>query len=222
MSKQIPKLTAADLKRFWSKVDKSGDCWEWTACTDKDGYGGFKLSGKQCKAHRVAYLIHYDVDPGDELVCHSCDNPGCVNPEHLFLGTPAENSKDMTMKGRSAKGGQCAMSELSEDDVKAILASDKSHTELAERYGVTDVAISCIKLGKVWTHIKGKRHTSELQYNNTSGVNGASFDKRVGMYRAQVQFKKKKYQLGLFDTVAEAEQALIAKRIELGITEEKK
>lgn len=88
------------VERFWSKVDKTGDCWNWTAGTFHFGHGKFRLNGKMVKAHRLAYeLLVGDFDKS-LCVLHKCDNPRCVNPEHLFLGTKGDNNSDMTAKGR--------------------------------------------------------------------------------------------------------------------------
>ena len=88
------------MERFWAKVDKSGDCWLWTASKTKEGYGYFRFDGAMRKAHRMSWLLTNGEIPEGMLVCHTCDNPSCVNPKHLWLGTNRDNMDDMNAKGR--------------------------------------------------------------------------------------------------------------------------
>lgn len=92
-------------ERFWEKVDKSGECWVWTASTHHQwGYGHFKFRGKVAQAHRVSWEMHNGPIPEGLLVCHRCDNPPCIRPAHLFLGTDADNATDMVAKRRHYRG----------------------------------------------------------------------------------------------------------------------
>lgn len=154
--------------RFWSKVNK-GDptaCWEWNAYKDPNGYGRFKLSSGVILAHRFSFQIHNGTPPTDACVLHRCDNPKCVNPAHLMLGTQADNLRDMREKGRAAStektrhvGVAHAMAKLSEDDVRLIRSSyvagshEHGQRQLAKRFGVNQVTVLRILQRKTWQHV---------------------------------------------------------------------
>lgn len=93
------------MKRFFDKVNKTDECWEWNAALrGKTGYGAFKLNGKVIDAHRISYELHNGIIPNGMHVCHTCDNRKCVNPNHLFLGTYKDNHQDGVNKGRIING----------------------------------------------------------------------------------------------------------------------
>lgn len=93
-------------ERFWSKVNKNGPngCWIWIGSSD-GRYGQFRINGKLKKAHRVAWLFTYGDSPDGKMACHKCDNPACVNPDHIFWGTMSDNILDAVKKGRHKHGG---------------------------------------------------------------------------------------------------------------------
>lgn len=156
-------LCRATVKdRLDNHVKRQNGCWEYQGTLDKSGYGRFTLCHKSLKpykqkayAHRAAFALHKGIDPGKKLVCHTCDNPKCVNPDHLFLGTYQDNMTDMAAKGRARRsdGENNPNSKL---DWRAVLEirdlceRGLKDGEIAARYGVTGGAINQIRLGKSW------------------------------------------------------------------------
>lgn len=152
------ELTTKQLKSFWSKVDVCPNyCWEWTASLCK-GYGQAYFSTKKIYAHRAAWLIHYGYSEEykNSFVCHKCDNPKCVNPEHLFLGTPRENMLDAKHKGRLLRGEQIKQSKLTEEQVLYIktLVGQVSQREIGRMFGVSPGTIYYIHKGINWKHLE--------------------------------------------------------------------
>lgn len=140
------------LDRLMEKVDQQPDgCWQWIGGTyGKHRYGAFYLDGRRMGAHRASYILHNGEIPNGLFVCHSCDNRGCVNPNHLWLGTAADNSKDMADKGRSTRHERNPRAKLTNRQVKAILSDSRKQVEIAEIYGISQGQVSRIKLGKQW------------------------------------------------------------------------
>ena len=140
-------------ERFWSKVDKSSNCWVWTASFRSGDYGQFRVEGKIQLAHRVSYVIEHGSIPDGLCVCHTCDNPSCVKPKHLFLGTRNDNNQDAIRKGRNARGRMVPQAKLTEKQVKAIRLDTRPRKEIAKEYGLHYNTISKIRTGKRWGHI---------------------------------------------------------------------
>lgn len=144
------------MSRFWSKVIiTSSGCWGWQASKDKDGYGRYVSRGHEIKAHRYMYLIQNGEFDRNLLVCHRCDNPGCVNPKHLFLGTQQANMRDKVSKGRQLSGSANGASKLTEEQVVRIREEypRKSQYVLAKRFNVSRSLIGQIVTNKVWRKI---------------------------------------------------------------------
>lgn len=150
-------------KRFWEFVpspeNRSEDgCWEWTGLLNNMGYGLISVKGKSTAASRFMwYLQSGEMPPSHLFVCHRCDNPKCVNPKHLFLGTIYDNNADMVSKGRQGRGSKkIKSSKLTESKVKEIrdlAASGISSKELALRFGVQYGAIRKIVTRVRWNHV---------------------------------------------------------------------
>lgn len=131
-------------------------CWEWQASRSDTGYGCF-YDGRAYHAHRYSWVRTNGAIPRGLLVLHRCDNRGCVNPEHLFLGTHKDNSEDMVRKNRSigpdTRGELHGEAKLTDDAVRNIRSSSATGRVLAQEYGVSESAISLVRRGKSWTHV---------------------------------------------------------------------
>lgn len=147
-------------KRFWSKVDKRGpnDCWEWQGCVTRKGYGFIKVGHNTQLAHRVAWILLRGAIEDDLCCLHSCDNPKCVNPNHIFLGTREDNNLDRKRKGRGRNGPQDGSNnnhaKLTWDKVEEIrrLFNQKgiSQGQIARRFNITQPTVSRIVRGLGW------------------------------------------------------------------------
>ena len=142
-----------EIERFVGRVDFSGDCHQWTGGLSTPGGYGWFHDRKSVYAHRWSYETF--VGPADGMVLHRCDNPRCVNPDHLYLGDHTANMKDMASRGRSLQGSRHHKAKLLEADAIAIRADDRVQGEIAEEYGVSQSTVSLIQLGKTWRHING-------------------------------------------------------------------
>lgn len=143
------------MERFWEKVDRSGSCWIWKRGLSKSGYGKFWLNKLNMRAHRAAWVITHGEVPSGMMVCHRCDTPACVRPEHLFLGTAQDNVNDMVSKRRNRtgddhytrtsphkvlRGTNHGMAKLSDEQVaeaRRRFSEGAANAALATEYGVS-------------------------------------------------------------------------------------
>jgi hypothetical protein len=166
-----PPFKSRHPKPIEYSIDPVTGCWIVVShalnCT---GYPLVQRNGQRMHAHRYSYELAFDPIPDGLYVCHHCDNKRCINPEHLFLGTQADNMQDAVQKGRIARGIHVAhygeangRSKLIEADVRAIRA-DKTLTqgELGKRFGIGHVQISRIKSGERWVHIPLSNKAQEV------------------------------------------------------------
>ena len=163
------QFTPEDVSLFWSRVLKTDSCWLWTLSKKHHGYGQVCVhphpgaNAVRVRAHRLSWVIHFGQVPDGMKVCHNCpggDNPACVNPAHLFLGSQAENVRDMIQKGRARyvtpRGSRQHQAKLTE---AAVLEIWREHSngvtsrQLAERYGVSRHTIKAIFARHNWKHV---------------------------------------------------------------------
>jgi HNH endonuclease len=167
-------------QRFWSCVEigRNTDCWPWSAGSDKDGYGKTYYNSRSMRAHRVSWETHCGDIPEGMLICHKCDNPKCVNPAHLFVGTPRDNTRDMIMKGRrvlshgypgigshlkrwrkehpgafsGCNGPNAKLTDADVGEIRRLLASrDTSKGQIGRLFGISRTHVTRIERFEAWT-----------------------------------------------------------------------
>jgi hypothetical protein len=164
--------TLAERLQFYSMPEPNSGCWLWLGSVSHWGYGEIRWKKKNLRAHRVSWeLANNQAIPDGMFVCHKCDNPGCINPTHLFVGTHQDNVDDMYRKGRgkwrhlkrghakgttfktSRRGEKVSSAKLTEAAVREIKAHGKAHRFLARKYGVNYSAIKDVLKGRTWKHV---------------------------------------------------------------------
>ncbi len=153
--------TITPVEAFFAKVKKTETCWLWAGTTNDYGYGVFLLPGeKPVRAHRFSYEIANNVSvPANKVVMHVCDNPRCVNPDHLKVGTKRDNNLDSAYKGRKPSGERHWACKLTETQVAAIIADPATHSVIAKKYGISQGHVSRIKSGKVRSGVVNARES---------------------------------------------------------------
>jgi hypothetical protein len=155
-------------QRIATRTNFSGPCWEWTGARDGCGYGHIKIDGKVERVHRVVFESHHGPIPTGMKICHRCDNPSCLRPTHLFLGTHADNMSDMKAKGRarSFRGSASRRARWDEKTIAIIkrrLLNGEVPNRLNAEYGMGNSSIYSIKSGRTWNHV-APASMAELQH----------------------------------------------------------
>lgn len=153
-------LSPLKERLFWAHANKTETCWLWEGACNIYGHGVFSLDsehkGTRTGAHRAAWILTYGEIPVGYVVCHRCDVPACINPEHLFLGTQADNIADKVSKGRQARGETHGQAKLTENQVKTIkkaIVAGYENREISKVFLVSRSLISLIRHNKIWSHV---------------------------------------------------------------------
>lgn len=151
------QFSVSDLRRFWSKVNRTSGCWEWNAARNHAGYGQFRLAmlgtkAQMQQAHRVSWVMNFSDIPKGLHVCHHCDNPACVRPDHLFLGTDADNAADCARKGRRTRTfGRQRLTHEQVDQIFSLRAEGLTQTAIALRVGCSNQLVSRYLRGEIFS-----------------------------------------------------------------------
>lgn len=152
------ELTPRATERFQQCIQRTEGCWKWLGyCDRRYGYGQFSFRGKHFRAHRVMYELTYGPISPKQVICHRCDNRGCVNPDHLFAGTQADNIADMCAKGRNrngplqgSKNGHSKLTEAQIVELRQLKAAGWSGERLGGRFGISGRHARDIAAGNYW------------------------------------------------------------------------
>lgn len=147
----LPNIRAQDAARYHSQVGRRGEdeCWPWIGAQAR-GYGAFALGGRSVKAHRVAFALDRGTLNDALLVCHTCDNPPCQNPRHLFQGDHLVNQRDCKAKGRGRSGERNGRAKITRKVADEIRADGSPCRKVAVKYGLSKSAVNYIQAGRLW------------------------------------------------------------------------
>lgn len=161
------------LQRFWAQVQKTEECWLWTGYLRNGAYGALWVDGKMRYTHRLSYEMHHGPVPKGMVVCHRCDVPACVRPEHLFIGTDADNMADMRAKKRGSPppklcglaNPNATLTDEQVEEVRRLVAGGMKQRDVAKRYGVSQSTVWRLAHG-FWRVKPGPAH-DELRASDT-------------------------------------------------------
>jgi len=213
-------ITQSEIDRFMSYVrkDEATGAWLWTGGISSSGYGAFWIRRKTVAAHRFAWLVFRGNIPVGQLVCHKFEDLGRhnVNPNHLFLGTQTDNMLDASAKDRTLKGARNRQSVLTGEQAVEIYHSNETCMALSLKYGVSDVIISKIRRGELWSSATGAKLVKTHNMRNKTGYPGVRF--KDAAYEAAIGWMENgKYRskyLGRFPTAELAHEAYLAAKAE--------
>ena len=142
------------LPDFDVAINPTTGCWEYQGYIHHDGYGAVQRNGVRAQAHRMAWMQLRGPIPDNMLLCHKCDNRKCVNPDHMFIGTNADNQKDKAEKSRACRGESRPLAKLTEKIVREMRASTEPTHILAKRYNIDKSTVKRARNGRTWKHVK--------------------------------------------------------------------
>lgn len=156
-STDLPRYEDRLKRRLLAKyrADNNG-CWIWTGSTAHYGHGIISVHGKHALAHRISWTLHHGPIPDGVMICHKCDVPACINPDHLYVGNAKTNSADMVSRNRIARGETSGTAKLTAKQVIAIRKDDRTRSDIAADFGVSTTMVNNIKSGKAWRHLAGE------------------------------------------------------------------
>lgn len=214
------------LMEAFKRVNPETGCWEWTGNLSGNGYGQMVVKRKKFLVHRVAAAqwLGLDISDSSKLVCHHCDNPICFNPEHIYVGTPADNMRDRRERGRQnvKRGEEAPQAKLSEGQVmkmREMYAEGATYDELAAWSGVNRHTCKEAVKGITWRHLPlvaaKSNQKAAIRADNKSGFKGVRAVPRSPSWAAYVYINKRQIHLGVYATPEEAARAYDAKAVEL-------